>query len=287
MAVANGERLRKPALERTHPIRDLGGYLRAPEQNKAKTSGARMDTSLGGTFSSPEDVVVYGVKVGYKVVEEQIRKGQNMARRLRNASIKSGVGDSGDVIDYGMRFYKQLGVLFVETAETLMRSPNVLSYLLSKYRGESAPAAAGAAPGDSTASLVQAAKAVWPELAPVLKAALENYRTSLSTRGPKGSSGPAQSSPHAVEIASRRRSQVKLELWKDSSQAPPKVRGLLSDAKPPDILTSIEFVGNKDAEPAVRIKVDDKQPAGRYLGMVLDAGTEEPIGTLVVTIFDD
>ena len=139
------QRLKRPEPERTQPDRSPLGVLRDPGPPQAKGPGARKRSAgEGKPMSTAEDAVVYGVRLGYRVAEEQILRGQRLARRLRSASEKTGSGDVGDMIDGTLRLSKQLGILWVEIAETLLRSPNLLRSLLDRFGADGKKGAIGA-----------------------------------------------------------------------------------------------------------------------------------------------
>ena len=71
----------------------------------AKNAKLRAERGIGF-----EDVVIEAVKLGYKIADEQILRGQDFARRLRGASQRSDSKDVGDLVDHGLRLARQLGV---------------------------------------------------------------------------------------------------------------------------------------------------------------------------------
>jgi hypothetical protein len=148
---------RAPSEGRTQPNRYAPGFFRHPERTEVSGGGEPDDgrpRAQGGTpMSSVEDVVVYGVRLGYKVAEEQVRKSRNAARRLRTASIASGSGDVGDVLAHGLRLYRQLAEMLVEVAETLGTSSRIWSHLVGKYRAQSKPSPSSAVRQDLEASV--------------------------------------------------------------------------------------------------------------------------------------
>jgi hypothetical protein len=99
-----------------------------------------------GTFTSTEDVVMQAVKVGYKIADEQILKGQDFARRLRGAAVRSDVGDLGDLVDHGLRLARQLAILFLEFAETGSQPQTFLRAMRRAAEDANAPKPASTGP---------------------------------------------------------------------------------------------------------------------------------------------
>jgi hypothetical protein len=104
--------------ERTHALRAPTTLYRRPASKSAKSP-------RGSVLRSTEDVVLEAVKLGYKIADEQILRGQDFARRLRGASLRAEGKDVGDLVDHGLRLARQLGVLLVEVSETTFQAPAI------------------------------------------------------------------------------------------------------------------------------------------------------------------
>ncbi len=111
----NHERLHRPDLERSEPKRNSATYFR-----DATASVNDLGRSDGN--GTPEDVVAYGVRLGYEVIEEQIREGQRLAQRLRPPTA-TGLGDLEPLVGRVLHLYKDLGSLCFDAVEALARSP--------------------------------------------------------------------------------------------------------------------------------------------------------------------
>src|SRR5436190_4744160 len=116
------ERYHKLDPERTGPHRDskphvwhaMGGHAKSKPESK-KEAGAGDD-------------VAYGVRLGYQVIEEQIREGQRLAERLREAANLTGVTGSEEISPLVWRVlhaYKDLGAVCFEAVETVLRNPTL------------------------------------------------------------------------------------------------------------------------------------------------------------------
>ncbi len=134
----------RPAPERVVPIRHSAATLRHPEPGQTVLREPGEPRREGDTaMSSTEDVVVHAVRLGYKVAEEQVRKGRNAARRMRRASMASGAGDVGEMVAYGLRFYRQFSQLVVEAAETMGSGSRLWSQLKGARTADGAATRAG------------------------------------------------------------------------------------------------------------------------------------------------
>lgn len=131
------ERKRRPSLDRHGPYRFMGTVYRRSDKEAPKRPRTR------GTLSSSEDVVIEAVKLGYKIADEQIAKGQDFARRLRGAAARTDQADVGHLVDQGVRLAKQIAVLLLEMAETSTQPQTVLRTALrnadEKERRERGP----------------------------------------------------------------------------------------------------------------------------------------------------
>jgi hypothetical protein len=91
----------------------------------------------------------------------------------------------------------------------------------------------------------------------------------------------------AVEVSSRRRTRVCIDLRADAGAVALAVRGLyaIDPAKPP--LTEACFARtNGDDGVTLQVHVNDDQPAGVYSGVIVELESGMPRGTLSVTIYE-
>jgi hypothetical protein len=101
-----GERLHRPDPARDGPIRDFSTYAR--------------NYGLGAR----EDPVSQGVKLGYSVLEEQMREGRKFAERLRGPARPGQTApDLGALIERALNIYRDIGALAFAATEALARSP--------------------------------------------------------------------------------------------------------------------------------------------------------------------
>jgi hypothetical protein len=140
----NHERIRRPDPERIEPKRDPAACF--------FNAGTGTDPKSKPQPKSPTeetvDAVAHGVRLGYQVVEEQIREGQRLAQRLRQAADLKGVTDSeglGPLVGRALNVYKDLGALCFDAIEALVRNPALRQGLSRILQGE-AESEPGAAP---------------------------------------------------------------------------------------------------------------------------------------------
>ena len=297
-------RLKRPDPQRTRPERAPLGVFRDP--GPAQPGGARTRKGAAGTpLSTAEDAVVYGVRLGYRVAEEQIVKGQRLARRLRSASQRSGSGDVGDMIDATLKLSKQLGILWVEIAETLLKSPNLLRSVFARLRPagkQSQPEPGGQGSGTlaqwlalllqqgpsgsaARASVSELAKGLPPELLVLLREMVgEAQAPAGSSAMPPGASG-RPSVVYPIAISSERLARVSLCVWREPpGEELPLVYPLYASTG--EALTDVRFERVDGASPSLRVVIPKGKRAGEYRGTLVDSKGEF-IGQVSVTIEGD
>jgi len=100
-----GERLHRPDPPRDRPIRDFPSYAR----NQA--------------WGPREDPVSQGVRLGYSVLDEQLREGQRLAERLRGGVRGQPPLDLGALLERALNIYRDIGALAFAATEALARNP--------------------------------------------------------------------------------------------------------------------------------------------------------------------
>lgn len=153
---------RKPVPQRTAPNRGGGGLYRSPPSIASDATADPSALRYSTTLDSGEDAVVYGVRAGYRVLDAQIRRGAEYARKLRRAyerqggSLDRAAESSEALVEQWTRFGGELG-------ETLLQTPQLLRWARTAWRGvstEDAAAARSAGPspaaqGDMLRALVE------------------------------------------------------------------------------------------------------------------------------------
>ncbi len=236
--MSNGERLHRPEPERTAPRRSAATYLRDPPGGDAPARDGE---------PPDDDPVARGVRVGYEVLESQLREGQRLAQRLGRAGSQAAASASGDLaslLDRVRQLYEDVGALCFDALGTILRNPAWRDGLAAATRSDEPARGQPDSPGASSAGI-------------------------------------------CVEIASPRRTRIALALPGGTAGAVPRVHALHSHQATDPPLTCVRFDADAGATgPCLRIEVPEGQPAGTYTGVVVDAASNEPRGTLTVRLLD-
>ena len=118
------ERLHRPDPARDGPNREFPRYARS--------------YGLGGRPQPGDDPIAQGVKLGYSVLDEQMREGRRLAERLRGG-IRPGATapEFGALIERALNIYRDMGALAFAAAEALAGASS-----LRGAKSEPAPASA-------------------------------------------------------------------------------------------------------------------------------------------------
>ncbi|MCU0735939.1 MAG: hypothetical protein MUF20_10520 [Methylotetracoccus sp.] len=235
--------------------------LRRPEPQRTgpvrETSGYFRDSRSWGEEPHPawrepsdvlDDMVTQGVKLGYRVIDEHIRQGRSAAAKMRRAEDDT-VKDSEEMeelIERLQRLYKDVGALCFDALDVIARSPALLRSLARREQERDHGGAAS-----------------------------EEYRPSA----------PPAGATIVIEVASRRRVQVNLNLPAHAGAYVPTAHALhaADPGLPP--LTRITFRPDPSfGTPILEVEIPDQQPPALYTGVVVDRATNEPKGTLSVRI---
>jgi len=88
----------------------------------------------------------------------------------------------------------------------------------------------------------------------------------------------------SIEVKSSRRAQVTADIWPTAGRFVPLVLPLHSDDGDVPPLTNIHLVTDERTRPVLVVEIPDKQPAGVYSGVVVDADTRQPGGVVTVRV---
>lgn len=203
--------------------------------------------SGAGATEPLDSVVSRAVELGYKVIEEQIRQGQQIAGQVASGNIDPTLinGNVSEIGDRVLRFYSDMGALWFEMIESVLRNPSMgemFSNFMPDTGGRTNGAARQAANGRS------------------------NIPVEIVSSEPTGA-------------------RVSVELGADcdfESMLAQPLRTRDADIRPID---DVRFVPPCDGwSPSIRVTIPAGQLPGTYSGLVLSAITDEPVGTLCVHI---
>jgi hypothetical protein len=250
-------RLKMPPPKRTGPIRSVDGLFGPP--HPPSDNGP---AQAGSGRESASSTVSRGVELGYRVIGEYMRQGEAFARS--NGSRPS----EGDPVSSDPR---KLTERMVEHASELATA--WLEFVQTTLVG--APPAPGSR-GEAGAQDPGAFDLGGPPAA--------------ATAAPPRTVPRAPSAPRriSIEIASKRRAEVTVDLHPEAGVAPLVAHDLR--ARDPDLPrihgVTIGPPGTSDRV-LVRIAVPDDQPAATYTGLVVDDATNLPCGSVSVRVFDE
>ncbi len=245
------QRWSMPTPKETRPNRNFGGIFRTAEkQGKG--------TTLGGVpLQTATAAVLATVQLGYKVADAQIDRGRRLARQVRGAAQRAGIGDEAQALDATERLLLrglQLGLEWIEGAAAGPRSPlrriaeaeyKLIGSLLG-LRQDAAPATATSAPA-AASPLARAAPAA-AAAAPAPPALLLRHAKDSARRDVQVIDGSMQVLDKGFAT----------ELWfrhRDTPAAPRLVAAL---------------VVNADGSAGITFTTLTKHPAGRWRAAICD-----------------
>ena len=239
---------RRPKPERQAPLRGPQTAHRRPDEDTPKRR-------TRGPLRSSEDVVIQTVKLGYKIADEQIARGQEFARRLRGASLRSDSGDVGDLVDQGVRLVRQLAVLLVEAAETGLYAPAIVKNM-ARAPGPREPAAT-------------------------------NHESVPQENAPTAAPATAQNRPTTnipIKVRSTRPAQVSISLQREL-KGQPEVYPLYLQGDPAVSLRGVELErSTAGTSYCLSVRIADEQRAGTYRGCAVEKGSDEIVALITVII---
>lgn len=254
--VSKPRRIRRATPERTGPIRSWSNVFGPPGPGRERAQASSESPAPGGGTPSG-DAVARAVDLGYRVVDEYIRQGQNAARLLSDRAYgpEAMASDAQELASRMVRYASDFAGVWFE-----------LMGMATTGRPTTAGSAAG---GDgSPARPPPAAPPGAADGAAERRAAPTAVRTHV-----------------AVELESPLPTEVILDLQPSAPSHSLAVHDLRSvEAEQPRI-TGIGFEGGVGAEPVrLRIRIPPDQPPGTYNGIVVDGETSLPAGTLCVRV---
>ncbi len=241
------ERLKRPKMQRTRPIRNWSaavGNTRPPAD--ATTGGAQGQ-------ASGEDIVGRAVELGYRVIDEYVRQGQRTARRLSDRSMDPGaiIGDMQELTSRIAQFATEWSGLWIDVAQSMAKGVGAMNPF-----GEQRPTPSEPMTAASRSRSTQP-------------------RTSESDEAAR----------IRIDVDAARHIEVSMDIRPDATHRPLILHALraLDPALPR--LTDLAFTPCVGDQPAtLRLRVPAAQPAGTYSGVIVDAETNVPVGTLSVRV---
>lgn len=255
--------------ERTGPIRDWANLYRKPDSRDGSVRAFAEGEPGAAGAGGPDGVVAHGVELGYRVIDEHIRQGQRAASRFNNRDYENAGGRYGaeaaandvqELVERLLRYSAGLVPQWLELANALAAAPELLRELLRQSNAQSGNGASSGGASYSGAA---------------------HHDAAAGDGASAGKTGPV-----AIEVVSSRAARVTLDLsGRHSGRFTLPAGGLRAadDGRPP-LDDVVLFTGEDGERPVMRIRVPDQQPAGVYMGVIVDALSKEPCGTLSVRI---
>jgi hypothetical protein len=245
-------RFRREDPERVDPIRAWETLFRSDDSrpqaaaaDESPPAGEKADEK-----TSWDDIATRAVRRGYEVIEEQINEGKRIAEKVRGFSddVRKGSDDTTRLIERSLRFYTDVGSLWFELMESLLRNQAMHA---DPRRSDN-----GANGGD-------------------------HHATNGNGNGASG----AKHNDVDIEVISPCPTSISLDL-RFANGATLTVLPLRAadESKPP--LADIGF-HVLEGRSVLRIRIPKGQPADTYSGVVVDAGTHQPKGTLCVSVREE
>jgi hypothetical protein len=271
------DRIRRPSLDRTKPIRHPSALFgaRGPAAAREPVLDAAASNAAPAGGATPQDVVFRSVSLGYSVIDDYIRRGQRAAQELRQGTYGADAL-AGDLQDIGARMVQYLSDFTATWAEFLERAGGNGAREARPTRPVERPAReSGAAPhhvgGTPAARAGESADAT-----PIASARSQDSPASQ----------PPSSVPQLrvrVELSTRRRAQLALDLKPLPSGCRLTVHALRTTAGGPR-LDQVSFQAGVADTGTIRLCIPDDHPPGTYSGVVIDEESNRPVGTLTVVL---
>jgi hypothetical protein len=252
--MSDSHRLHREDPVRTGPIRRWSTPHSQSHSGRTQSPPGNQEPTNDDMTTAPADeVVAHGVRLGYRVVEEHLHQGQQVAQQLNTRSYT--VGKMGDGIQgLAERVFRDAADLLTMWLD-----------MVNTVAGNADAARNGVHSGQPP-----------------------DGRSFPGVNG-RGTSTMAAGSSHgtvvAVEIVASRPTQVTLDLYPRSEGSVLVTHGLRAVDPGKPALTDISFGAGPGGGPTrVRICVPEGQPPDLYTGVVVDKHTGQVCGTLSVQI---
>lgn len=256
--MSSASRPRRPHLERTEPLRSFGGLFVATESPSAHEPAG--------------DDVANGVGIGYRLIEEYLRQGQHVAQSIWPEPPALGATPaSGIAPERLLEHTTQLAGLWFEQMRSAWPAP--------------APASAEHQPGGFTYVAPEANAAHFPA-------------AQSRAAQPRAAQPPATESPGAAATTSSGASAPIVVLHVDAQKPVEVSLTLVANCPRRELIVFEPRMARGDGPrlqhveaswlDAERVRlslhVPEAQPAGSYAGVVVDAVSNQPLGTLSVRV---
>lgn len=250
------EHVKRPKLERTQPIRQWATLFEgAAGEPPPPADGAAPDGPPAADGSATlGDMLTRSVQIGYRVVDEYVRQGQKAASRFSRGPAATD-GLTGDLQDFNVRMMQHASELFGVWFDFVDRY--VAGGLVSRPSG--VPGAAPAGPAHGSGGTPEPAAAPAADRARVRVEVVSPWPTEVTVDLRPGAGGTL----------------LIVQALRAVEPEKPRLEGIVFEC------------ATADAPPCLRVRVPATQPAGVYHGVLVDAQTSVPAGTVSVRVSHD
>ena len=230
-----------------------------------------------------QDSVTRGVEMGYRVVEEQIRLGQDMARQLGIGIPPQGPygEDPWNMLRRALRYSEDMAGLVFQFLGSLAQRPDAMG----PFSGSSPYGPAGGRPWPGNTWNQDAPFTGSPWQSP-FGAPADNHREAHSGQ-PHATSPPwptahGEPSPTLmVDVHCQRPTRLRFELAPEASSRPLHCQELFC-SETDSTLSDVQFA--EDGSRCLIIHVSADLPAGQYQGSIIDREHGTPLGCVSLQI---
>jgi hypothetical protein len=256
--MSSSDHVKRPPVERIQPIRNWSTLFKGPVADGGSPD-AESTRAAGTDNASLNDVVARSVDLGYRVVDEYIRQGQKAAQRLNERSYGAQTM-AGDVQDLAMRmtqYASDFAAVWLQLVQL-------------------------AAAGNGAPGAPRTAHRMEP---PAPEAAADQAVDGTAGRPARAGGTPHEATRVRIEVRSAQPTEVAVDIRPDAANRPLIVHALRAVDPDKPRLDGVYFQpGSDEAAACLRINVPAGHPPGVYSGLMIDAGTTRPVGTVSVTI---
>jgi len=239
-------------IERNMPGREEDGHL--------------ADRPKGAASDTIQRVIAGMVRLSSDTIDEQIRAGQVAAEKLRTgfANPQRSETDVNLLIETLGASIRDVGAAWIDVLSIILRSAGART---------SAPERPGTPPESGA-----------PHPAPDTVTRTDTSADVTTTSSVTPADPHRPSLPALIVVKDVRVKNVALDLRPRSPSFVPVVRPLMA-ADPKLVLSSVRFELSPDqAQLILTVDLSVDQPSGTYAGVIVDSTTNEPGGTLSVTV---
>jgi len=244
--VSGEERAKRPSLDRSTPIRSWNGLVRPPESPR---QGGAADAAPKDRV---DDVIVRSVELGYRVIDEYVKRGQAAAQRMQHGAYGANdmARDAQGIAGQLVRSATDLAGAWAEF------------FALANGNGHAGPHANGAPPPNGDASVSAA---------------------SPSEPGPVSTESSAPPWRVRLRVRASRPVETALDLAPVPSDHPVVVHALRAADGGAGRLDDVSVEAAAGVATIV-VAIPAAQAAGTYTANVFDDVTNLPAGTITVVL---